>query len=173
MALVEELDVFPTLLDIAGLPQPPQQVHGASLMPLLQDPTRVSFKSNASFSQYPRKVAGRNFMGLTMRVAEWRFTEWCAFNYTRAYPIWESSDPFACELELYDHIGDNGTEFDRCENENVAYEARHRELIKTLHNQLLESWDNGLGPPPAVAPPSGPGPLSHSFDEHLRSSGED
>ena len=53
-ALVEEIDIFPTLLDAVGLPPPPQRLHGASLMPLMHEPARVSFKANASFSQYPR-----------------------------------------------------------------------------------------------------------------------
>lgn len=74
-ALVEELDVFPTCLDIAGLPSPPQLLHGASLLPLLRDPNRVAFKANASFSQYPRHVGSKQYMGLTMRTQTWRFTE--------------------------------------------------------------------------------------------------
>ena len=37
-ALVETLDVFPTLCDLAGLPEP-DFVHGATLRPILDDPT--------------------------------------------------------------------------------------------------------------------------------------
>ena len=39
-ALVETLDVFPTLCDLAGLPKP-DFVHGASLRPLLDDPAAI------------------------------------------------------------------------------------------------------------------------------------
>ena len=37
-SIVETLDIFPTLCDLAGLPQP-DFVHGVSLRPLLEDPT--------------------------------------------------------------------------------------------------------------------------------------
>ena len=115
-ALVEELDIFPTLLEVAGLPPPPQRLHGASLLPLLHDPARLAHKANASFSQYPRQVDGRSYMGMTMRTADWRFTEWCGFNYTRAYPVWDEADAFGCQLELYPHEGDDGKNMDLFEN---------------------------------------------------------
>ena len=157
MALVEELDVFPTCLEIAGLPLPPQKLHGASLMPLIQEPSRTAFKQNASFSQYPRAVGKQQYMGMTIRVAEWRFTEWCAFNYTAAYPIWSANDAFMCQLELYSHKGDDGKNMDLFENENEAYKLENRGTVEALHARLVVGWDNGLGPPPAL-PPSPPQP---------------
>lgn len=156
-ALVEEIDLFPTLIEAAGLPQPPQRLHGASLIPLLQDPARVSFKANASFSQYPRSVAGVHYMGMSMRTADWRLTEWCAFDYEKAYPKW-TEDAFDCQLELYPHAGDDGKDMDKFENENVAYRPSNKALVGALHKELLLKWDNGLGPPPAVSPPPAPPP---------------
>ena len=104
------------LLEVAGLPPPPQRLHGASLLPLLHDPARLAHKANASFSQYPRQVDGRSYMGMTMRTADWRFTEWCGFNYSRAYPVWDEADAFGCQLELYPHEGDDGKNMDLFEN---------------------------------------------------------
>ena len=129
-ALVEEIDIFPTLLDAANLPSPPQTLHGSSLVPLMHDPTRVSFKTNASFSQYPRRVDGKQYMGMTMRTTDWRFTEWCAFDYTKAYPNW-TDDTFGCQLELYPHTGDDGKDMDKFENENVAYQPPNK--VNNLH----------------------------------------
>lgn len=63
-ALVELLDVFPTLVEAANLPAPPQQLHGQSLLPLMEDPARMAFKLNVSFSQYPRNGG---LMGTSMR----------------------------------------------------------------------------------------------------------
>lgn len=37
-ALVESVDVFPTLLEVAGLPPPPQRLEGQSFARLLEDP---------------------------------------------------------------------------------------------------------------------------------------
>ena len=81
---------------------------------------RLAHKANASFSQYPRSVDGRSYMGMTMRTADWRFTEWCGFNYTRAYPVWDEADAFGCQLELYPHEGDDGKNMDLFENVPLA-----------------------------------------------------
>lgn len=148
-------DIFPTLIEAAGLPRPTQRLHGSSLIPLLHDPTRVAFKKNASFSQYPRSVDGVQYMGMSMRTADWRLTEWCAFDYEKAYPKFGDS-PFDCQLELYPHVGDDGKDMDKFENENVAYQASNKGLVEALHKELVLKWDNGLGPPPPISHPPTP-----------------
>jgi iduronate 2-sulfatase len=37
-AMVELLDIYPTLVDLCALPDPPQKLEGSSLRPLLADP---------------------------------------------------------------------------------------------------------------------------------------
>jgi hypothetical protein len=52
----------------AGLPQPPQNLSGLSLMSVINDPSLETLPGRAhAFSQYPRTVRGESFMGMTMR----------------------------------------------------------------------------------------------------------
>lgn len=95
-SLVEMLDLFPTLVDLAGLPAP-TGLEGSSLAPILADPS-VSVKP-AAFTQHPRPAyPDRNpkkqpdAMGYSVRTAGWRYTEW---------RNWETGAVEA--VELYDH----------------------------------------------------------------------
>jgi len=72
-ALVELVDLFPTLADLCGLPAAPT-LEGSSLAPLLKDPQRP-WKTTA-FSQYTRgKIRGYSIRTATHRYTEWRNTE--------------------------------------------------------------------------------------------------
>src|SRR5205814_9142562 len=53
-AMVESVDIYPTLCELAGLPIPtnPQPLEGKSLVPVLKDPTIKS--KEAVFHVYPR-----------------------------------------------------------------------------------------------------------------------
>jgi iduronate 2-sulfatase len=64
--MVELVDLYPTLAEMAGLPQP-EGMEGRSLKPLLQNP-RASTWTHPAFSQ----VQG----GRSVRVDQWRYTEW-------------------------------------------------------------------------------------------------
>jgi iduronate 2-sulfatase len=68
-ALVEFVDVYPTLCDAVGLPIPPG-LAGKSFLPLVHDPAAPG--KPAAFSQYPRRLA----MGYSVRTDRWRYTEW-------------------------------------------------------------------------------------------------
>ena len=78
-ALVELLDVYPTLVDLCGLPAP-TGLEGRSLRPWLESPGRAG--PAAAFSQFSRPWPYRNqpaAMGYAVRTATHRYIEWRRF----------------------------------------------------------------------------------------------
>lgn len=126
-ALVEFVDIYPTLADLAGLPLP-DKLEGTSLKPLLDDPQRT-WKS-AAFSQYPRAAKGRKLMGYSMRTDRYRFTRWV-----------DRDDHSKVEaVELYDHQTDPG------ENTNIANDPANKALVEKVTVQSLAGWKGALPP---------------------------
>jgi iduronate 2-sulfatase len=138
--LTEFVDLFPTLVEAAGLPElplcPPLSTHvalcreGASLMPLIThaDP---AWKQRV-FSQYPRD---KDYMGYTMRTPQYRYTEWVHFIGKPHYkPVWEEN----VGTELYDHT------IDPEENYNHAGEKKYTEIQHTLSKQLRAGWREAI-----------------------------
>ena len=123
-ALVELVDVYPTLCDLAGLPLP-ETLEGKSLRPLLDDPSATV--KTAAFSQFPRRHEGGEYMGCTVRTDRYRYVEWQ-----------DRRSGKTVAMELYDHTGDPE------ENTNLASDPRNKEIIEQLNQQL---W-NTLRPPP-------------------------
>jgi arylsulfatase A-like enzyme len=68
-ALVELIDIFPTLAELCGL-KIPAACEGTSMVPLVNEPSRHWKK--AAFSQFPRG----QIMGYSIRSDKWRYTEW-------------------------------------------------------------------------------------------------
>ncbi len=93
MALVETVDIYPTVAALAGLPAPggPQPIDGQSLVPVLKDPT--SSVRDHAYHCYPRR---RNLLGRAVRTARYRLVEWKEFG--------AASD--TAEYELYDYQDD-------------------------------------------------------------------
>jgi len=140
------VDVLPTLVAAAGLQQPPQKLSGVSLLPLMavihniRPAASLVSTRGFAFSEYPRNVQGTQWMGMSMRTERWRFTEWCQFNYTAAYPEWSAETISKCELELYDHEGDTGMDpaaIDEFDNANLAYPPAHAATVAALHKQII------------------------------------
>ncbi len=119
-ALVEFVDIYPTLCDVAGLPLP-ADLEGVSAKPLLDEPARPW--KTAAFSQYPRSHEGRQLMGYAMRTDRYRFVQWQ-----------DRRTGEAIAHELYDH------QTDPAENQNVAARAENKELIEQLAAQLKAGW---------------------------------
>ena len=69
--LVEEIDIFPSLIDLAGLDQP-GGLQGKSWVPLLADQTLPG--KDIVFSQYPHysQAHQHQVMGYSMRTHQWR-----------------------------------------------------------------------------------------------------
>ena len=131
-ALVEFVDIYPTLSELAGLPLP-SHLEGTSLKPLLDDPQRP-WKS-AAFSQYPRsggKTGAGALMGYTMRTDRHRFTVW----------VGRKDHTEVDAIELYDHRNDPQ------ENTNIANNPANAQLVKQLMEQWKQGW-KGAKPPVA------------------------
>lgn len=119
--LVEFVDIYPSLCDLAGLPKPPH-LEGTSFAPLLDDPG-LAWKT-AAFSQYPRGDRKRSVMGYSMRTDRYRFTRWVDRG--------DAKKVYA--VELYDHLEDPG------ENVNIAGEPDNEKLVESLMRQSEAGW---------------------------------
>lgn len=137
--LTEFVDLFPTLVEAAGLDQLPLCPgnstnvtlcrEGESLFPLIRN-TSAPWK-RAVFSQYPRDESGINIMGYTMRTDRYRYTEWVDFSGPPAYkPDWSSQHG----VELYDH------KEDPYEDINKAYDTSYADIAKVLSKELHAGW---------------------------------
>lgn len=122
--LVELLDLYPTLCDLAGI-TPPDHVEGRSLVPLLEDPAR--HWPHAAFSQFYRRRDDSHYMGYAMRTDRYRYVDW--------------KDRVTNETvaeELYDHRSDPD------ETTNIAPEAANNGLLARLNEKL---WSALPAPP--------------------------
>lgn len=121
-AIIETVDIYPTLCELAGLDKP-NHVQGSSFAEAL---INENFSWNeVAISQYPRKVKINNenipVMGYTMRTPTYRFTKWV--NQKTGKTI---------ANELYDHTNAHS------EIENLADNGDYKELLKEL-NQRFET----------------------------------
>jgi arylsulfatase A-like enzyme len=110
-SLVEMLDVYPTLCDLAGVPAP-AVLQGLSLRPVLADPQAKIH--DAAFTQ-ARRGPKAEIWGRSVRTARWRCTEWN-----------EGRDG----LELYDHDADPR------EYRNLATDPQHSGALRELRALL-------------------------------------
>ena len=94
--LAETVDIFPTLVELAGLPKPavPQPLDGVSLVPVLREPAaRVR---DHAYHTFPRQRAGRNAIGRAIRNERYRLVEWKQ----------PGAAADTADLELYDYQTD-------------------------------------------------------------------
>lgn len=71
--VVEFVDIYPTLVELAGLPLP-DGLAGKSLVPLLRDPTAVT--DRPAFTQVQFGKNEQAFPGRAVRTSRWRYVEW-------------------------------------------------------------------------------------------------
>ncbi|MCB9953751.1 MAG: sulfatase [Planctomycetaceae bacterium] len=124
--IVEYVDIYPTLLDVAGLPAEPN-LAGQSLRPLLNDPGKEW--NGVAVTQVLRPADDRlkrPVMGCSIRTNRWRYTEWG-----------EGRNG----LELYDHESDP-QEFN---NLAVRADAETAEVMQELR-KLLRKRASGRTP---------------------------
>ena len=96
-SLVESVDLYPTLCELAGLPLPDLQTRldGQSFVPVLRESSQTT--KEAIFHVYPRSPRGRgHLIGRSVRTKRYRLVEW--------------KEPGAAaetaEIELYDYEAD-------------------------------------------------------------------
>ncbi len=124
--LVELVDLFPTLADLAGVAIPPS-LEGRSFRPLLADPDRP-WKAAAL-----TVVARGSILGRTVRTEQHRYTEW---------------DGGRAGRELYDHGRDPG------EHRNLAADRGQAGTVRALHS-LLNSGPGATEKTSCAVPPTG------------------
>ncbi|WP_198953771.1 sulfatase-like hydrolase/transferase [Rhodopirellula sp. MGV] len=121
--LAESVDLYPTLAELAGLPEPtgPQSIDGVSLVPVLKDPNaRVR---DHAFHAYPKRTMGR-----AIRTDRYRMVEWKS----------PGADASTAEYELYDYA--NGA----VETINVAKSKPDvLEQLKAILDQYPEAVTRG------------------------------
>ena len=105
--ITELLDLYPTLADLSGL-KAPKNLHGASLVPLLKNPSTDEWTKDIAFT------ISRSG-GESIRTHDWRFTQW-------GYG--------AKGMELYDLWNDPG------EFTNLAGDPNYDKPLKKLKAQL-------------------------------------
>ena len=69
-------------------------------------------------------------MGLSVRTADWRYTEWRFWNANQTEAIWGPSGLLG--TELYSHDGDTGSDFDAFENANQASDPQNSKIVAQL-----------------------------------------
>ncbi len=142
-ALVESVDIYPTLAELAGLPAP-ADLDGMSLTPLLEDPSR-EFR-DVALSQFSRpwKKLAPKAMGYTIRMPRYRYTRWVTW-----------PDRHALAEELYDYDQSSGPL--TIERKNLVDDAAYAPLLDQMRARMDRVFQERLGPaessvPAAVAP---------------------
>lgn len=125
--LVELVDVFPTLAELAALPAP-QHLDGRSLVPMLADPQAPG--RDAVLSQFARPFSANTpeFMGYSLRTATHRYTRWVT---------WPARQLIA--EELYDYTTGPSTRHGGAfwiEQENIATHAEETTTRQALSEKL-------------------------------------
>ena len=117
--IVEFVDIYPTLTELAGLPTP-KQVEGRSLKRLLDN--QLTQWNGSAITQVLRPADDRlkdPVMGRSIRTERWRYSDWGEGKYGE---------------ELYDHFADP------MEFNNLALNPtkENRRIIKSLKKKLTE-----------------------------------
>ena len=141
-ALAEAVDIFPTLCDATGI-KIPEQLQGASLMPILME-TKNKVKDYA-VSQYRRGKNMRTF-GYSIRTERYRLTLWMKDFYRLYKPFDEG---YIVSGELYDYDNDlletenyyNSKEYVSVKKELLDYFA---EYAKQQNEELKTSKANRI-----------------------------
>jgi iduronate 2-sulfatase len=133
-SLAELVDLFPTLVELCGLPTS-VGLEGTSLVPVLRD-AAVSVKQ-AAFTQHPRPAYYDRTpsklpesMGVSVRTANGRYTEW---------RDWKSGETVA--RELYSEADEPA------ETQNLVNESSAASMLQEAREQLRKQFPNVVNVP--------------------------
>lgn len=151
--LIELVDIFPSLVDIAGLPVLPKCssstsniscTEGQSFAPwILKKTYKTESPFTAAFSQYPRpsmepsensdqpSLQDTTIMGYTCTDTRYRITEWLPFDNEQFVANWSH----VLARELYDHSVDPN------ENNNLAGDPKQVPVIEKLSKRLSDVFE--------------------------------
>ncbi|WP_169816794.1 sulfatase [Wenyingzhuangia fucanilytica] len=116
-ALIELVDVYPTLADLCNLQTPNNQLEGKSLVPILQD---KSLKGKDF-------IMMKNHNGYTIKTPDYAYTEF--INLETGKEITRM---------LYDH------QIDKEENVNVSEEPEYKAVVDKLHQILRTEFSDNI-----------------------------
>ena len=162
-ALVDHLDVFPTICDACGI-APPPWLRGRSLTPLADgtlDATRADALHDATFSDVTYHAAYEPKRSI--RTPRWRYER--RFDPEKTTPVLPNCDP-SISKDLLRSRGWAGRElpreslfdltFDPTEACNVVHDPANVEVLNDLRNRLVQ-WMRETGDPllfgPVPVPP--------------------
>lgn len=119
--IVEYVDIYPTLLDLAGF-EPADYLEGNSFLPVM-DNNKKQWKT-AAFSQFDRD---ESFEGYAIRTKDFRYVEW---------RTWKNDTLLS--VELYDERNDP------LESVNQAKNRKYKLTAARLSKQLHAGWKAAL-----------------------------
>jgi len=160
--LAELVDLMPTMAELVGIDVPGKKfgdreapIEGISLVPSLMG-TKEKVKV-AAFSQYPRSPRNMTepwahnsvdhkeaedflYMGYSVRVDEWRYTEWYPFDGATKKAKFDEG-VYARELYDYRGVVSQFIDYDKVENENVAEREENVAVVSELSAVLMKQFN--------------------------------
>jgi iduronate 2-sulfatase len=131
--LVELVDLYPTLCDLAGVEIPPE-LEGTSFALLLENPDQKWKK--AAFCHYVQRpkvtLDNKWYIGYSMTTERYHYVQW---------HDWDQGTEQAGKqvaVEMYDH------KVDPDENTNIANLKGNSQILEQLSRQLRRGWRSAV-----------------------------
>lgn len=146
---VLDYETMPTTEDstLARYPPPSPHINNYALSVYPRCPADLANTSNywANNDCLMTERINIPFMGISLRVDQWRYTEWRYWNSTSLSPNW-TIDPVG--IELYNHAEDDSSTFDGSyEQFNLAGLSQYKTIQQQLATQLQTVYPSGEGWP--------------------------